>query len=304
MSRLIPSLSGLESFEATARLGSVTRAAAELNLTQSAVSRHIIVLEKRLGVALFIRKAQRLELSEAGAAYLAEVRGSLASLQTATTSLMASRGRTGSLSIATLPTFGANWLVPRLPRFRARHPGISLQLVGRPEPFDFAFDRVDCAIHFGNANWPGAAAEFLCTETLAVVAPPAVAARIDSPEALLRETLLRVSSRPFAWRDWASFAGVPDLAVKPQVTVDTFAMALAAVRAELAVAVLPTFLVESDLNAGTLALVLNGGSPSQSNYYFVRPQGRGIPYSVRKFGEWLQSEVSGSALAESPLATV
>lgn len=292
MSRIIPSLSGLEAFEATARFGSVTQAAAELNLTQSAVSRHIIVLEKRLGVALFVRKAKRLELSEAGATYLAEVRDSLASLQTATASLIASRGRTGSLSIATLPTFGANWLIPRLPRFRAQHPGISLQLVGRPEPFDFAFDRVDCAIHFGTADWPGAVSEFLCSETLAVVAPPAVAARIDSPEALINETLLHVSSRPFAWRDWLTFVGSPTLAIKPQIVVDTFAMALAAVRTELAIAVLPTFLVEQDLQAGTLALVLNGGAPSQSNYYFVRPQDRGMPYSVREFGDWLQREIN------------
>lgn len=292
MPRLIPSLNGLESFEATARLGSVTRAAGELNLTQSAVSRHIIVLEKRLGIALFVRRAKRLELSEAGAAYLMEVRDGLAGLQTATTSLIASRGRTGSLSIATLPTFGANWLVPRLPRFRAQHPGISLQLVGRPEPFDFAFDRVDCAIHFGTADWPGAVSEFLCSETLALVAPPAVAARIDSPEALLGETLLHVSSRPFAWRDWTKFAGFPDLPIKPQITVDSFAMALAAVRSELAIAVLPTFLVEPDLQAGTLVLLMNDGAPSNSNYYFVRPKDRGSPYSVREFGEWLQREVN------------
>ena len=214
MPRILPSLTGLQAFEATARHGTVSRAADELLLTQSAVSRHIQQLEARLGVALFSRKAKRLHLTEAGSAYLAEVRTGLESINTATLSLMASRGHTGSLSVATLPTFGANWLIPRLPRFRALHPGISLHLSGRPEPFDFAFERVDCAIHFGGPEWPGADMDYLFKETSTAIACPSIATGIAELGDLLDWPLLHISSRPFAWREWlasiARFRALPD----------------------------------------------------------------------------------------------
>lgn len=300
MSRVIPSLNGLEAFEATARLGSVTRAAAELNLTQSAVSRHIAMLEERLGVALFVRKAKRLALSDAGAAYLPEVRQSLQALQSATTSLITSRGRSGSLSVATLPTFGAHWLVPRLHRFRAQYPRISIQLVERPEPFDFAFDRVDCAIHFGQPNWRGAKAHFLFHEALVAVAPPDIAARVlaqaDYVQALQQESLIQVRARPFAWRDWAVFLGQDDLALRPQITVDTFAMALAAVRAQLGVAVLPSFLVGVDREEGILHPIPAPAVPSDASYYFVEPDERRTPYAVQVFADWLVEEAARAAL--------
>src|SRR5258708_5337660 len=107
--RAQPSLAGLQAFEATARLGGVSRAAAELHLTQSAVSRQVLALEEQLGVQLFRRVKKRLLLSEAGAAYLHDVRGVLAALGDATDALVATRGRSGTLRIATLPTFGAKW---------------------------------------------------------------------------------------------------------------------------------------------------------------------------------------------------
>jgi LysR family glycine cleavage system transcriptional activator len=292
VSRILPSLVGLEAFEATARLGTVSRAAEELHLTQSAVSRHVLQLESRLGVALFARRAKRLYLTEAGSAYLTEVRSSLDAINTATTSLMASRGHTGTLSVATLPTFGANWLMRRLPRFRAMHPGIALVVIGRPEPFDFAFERIDCAIHFGGPEWPGATAAYLCNEMMTAVAAPKLAARVTQPQDLLDVPLLHISSRPFAWREWLASIGESDLSIKAEITVDSFAMAIEAVRAEMAVAVLPTFLLEADLSTGKLQTVLGKGMESQSAYYFVRPDRRRNHFAVEAFGAWLQSEVS------------
>ncbi len=292
MPRILPSLTGLQAFEATARHGTVSRAADELLLTQSAVSRHIQQLEARLGVALFSRKAKRLHLTEAGSAYLAEVRTGLESINTATLSLMASRGHTGSLSVATLPTFGANWLIPRLPRFRALHPGISLHLSGRPEPFDFAFERVDCAIHFGGPEWPGADMDYLFKETSTAIACPSIATGIAELGDLLDWPLLHISSRPFAWREWLASIDATDLPVKAQITVDTFAMAIEAVRAEMAVAVLPTFLVEADLRSGRLVTLFGPGALSESSYYFVRPERRRNHFAVQAFADWLQSEIN------------
>ncbi|WP_160299255.1 LysR substrate-binding domain-containing protein [Sphingomonas sp. SRS2] len=293
MARVLPSLVGLEAFESTARLGSVSRAAEELGLTQGVVSRHIIALEQRLGVALFARRSKRLHLTEAGAAYISEVRAGLEGLKGATTSLMASRGHSGALSVATLPTFGASWLVPRLSRFAARYPDIAITLIGRPEPFDFAFERVDCAIHFGGPEWPGAETDYLCGETMVAVAAPELAGRVRTPEDLLTIPLLHISSRAFAWREWLGSVGAADLTLKPHYTVDTFSMALEAVRAKLAAAILPSFVVEAELARGSLSTIFGPGVESSSAYYFVRPRRDRDHFAVKAFGAWLQLEAGG-----------
>lgn len=292
MPRILPSLVGLEAFEATARLGSVSRAAVEIGLTQGAVSRHVIALERRLGVPLFARRSKRLYLTEAGAAYLSEVQAGLDGLKGATTSLMASRGHTGALSVATLPTFGASWLMPRIPRFTARYPDIAITLISRPEPFDFSFERVDCAIHFGGPDWPDAETEYLCGETMVAVAAPELQKQVETPGNLLDIPLLHISSRAFAWREWLMSIGAPELNIRPRYMVDTFSMALEAVRSRLAAAILPTFLVEAELARGELSTILGPGIKSSSAYYFVRPRRNRNHFAVKAFGAWLQEEAS------------
>ncbi len=124
--RLVPSLSALQAFEAAARHGSFTRAAEELDLTQGAVSRQVAMLEDALGVPLFERVRQRVNLTPAGAGYAVDVREALSRLAAATLSTMTARGAGGVLALAILPTFGTRWLIPRLPRFFARHPDVTI----------------------------------------------------------------------------------------------------------------------------------------------------------------------------------
>src|SRR5579885_950398 len=119
MRQHVPSLSALQAFEAAARHLSFTLAAEELNLTQSAISRHIRGLEDRLGVKLFRRAKQRVALSEAGEAYLPEVRVCLDRIEASTKQVLTYRRGAGVLNLATLPTFGTKWLAPRLPGFIA-----------------------------------------------------------------------------------------------------------------------------------------------------------------------------------------
>src|SRR5262249_30446373 len=141
--RAFPKLMGLQAFEATARLGTVSRAASELSLTQGAVSRQLLALEAQLGLPLFARSKKRLLLTEAGAGYLHDVRGALLALGDATNALISRQGRGGTLRVATLPTFGARWLMPRLPRFCESHPHITLELITRLAPFDFSIEQLD-----------------------------------------------------------------------------------------------------------------------------------------------------------------
>ena len=114
-------------FEASARHQSFTAAAAELHLTQSAVSRQIRALEDRLGIDLFVRERQTVRLSPAGQAYAQEIRGALMCISNATLGLR-TNPQGGSLNLAILPTFGTRWLAPRLPQFFSAHPGITINL--------------------------------------------------------------------------------------------------------------------------------------------------------------------------------
>lgn len=290
MPRALPSLTSLEAFEATARLRSVSRAACELNLTQSAVSRQIIALEERLGMPLFTRRNRGLHLNQAGAAYLAAVQTSLYTIRSATASLRTSAGRSGSLTIATLPTFGTKWLAPRLSRFAALYPEISISLVSRAQPFDFDFESLDCAIHFGGPDWPGANADLLCNETVLAVAAPDLARRIVAPQDLAEVAAVHISSRAFGWRDWLTAMKFDDVLIRPQYVTDSFAMALEVVRAGLAVAILPTLFVDTELREGTLAPVFRRGIESTDAYYFVHPTRSRNQFAVEAFGDWLHNE--------------
>ncbi|WP_052402419.1 LysR family transcriptional regulator [Muricoccus aerilatus] len=127
MRRHVPPTAALQAFEACARHLSVSRAAEELRLTQSAVSRQLAGLEGLLGLRLFQRVRQRLVLTPAGAAYAPRVRASLARLEGATRELLARRGTGGTLNLSVSPTFGARWLTPRLPAFQVAYPGVMLK---------------------------------------------------------------------------------------------------------------------------------------------------------------------------------
>lgn len=131
--RFLPSLALLSAFEAAARTGSVTAAARELSLTQSAVSRQIKALEEQLKVELFVRERQTIHLTAAGEAYACEVREALLKISTASLNLRANLGG-GTLNLAILPTFGTRWLAPRLPTFLASNPGITINLATRLYP--------------------------------------------------------------------------------------------------------------------------------------------------------------------------
>ena len=289
--RALPKLLGLQAFEATARLGSVSRAATELSLTQGAVSRQLQALEAQLGVQLFLRSRKRLVLSEAGAGYLHDIRSGLAVLGDATDALVSRQGRGGTLRLATFPTFGAKWLVPRLPRFYADHPHITLDLITRLAPFDFSLEQLDGAIHFGGRDWSGAVSEYLGKEEMVVVASPLLAGQCRSPADVLRLPLLQITSRAFAWHTWLAAVGLTDAAITPYLQVETFAMGIEAVLAGLCVGILPGFFVTAEITAGSLVAV-GPAVTSESAYYFVYPERKRDYYPLREFARWIRSEIS------------
>ncbi|MBH0236532.1 LysR substrate-binding domain-containing protein [Methylobrevis albus] len=286
--RYLPPLSALVAFEAAARHGSFTRAASELDLTQGAVSRQIKLLEDQLGIALFERARQRVTLTEAGAFYAREVREALQAFVSATTRTIAHRGRGGTLAIATLPTFGTRWLVPRIADFVARHPGIEISVSTRLRPFDLVAERLDAAIHFGRADWPGAEMYPLMGEDLVVVAAPAFARlhSLETPAALGGVPLLVQATRPAAWDDFAVTAGL-DRLDGPRLRFEQFGLVVQAAVASLGVALVPEFLVRPELEAGSLVRLFDMRIGSDLGYYLVHSRGRDISPALALFRDWL-----------------
>ena len=169
----LPPIADLLAFEAAARHASISRAAAELHLTQSAVSRQVRQLEAHLGMALFHRVRQRVVLTDAGRVYAAELRAALQQLSGATQKIMAFSGGGGLLNLAVLPTLGTRWLIPRLGDFAAQYPQVTLNVAARTEAFDFALEPFDAAIHYGAPHWAGAVCEYLMHEQVVPVCSPA-----------------------------------------------------------------------------------------------------------------------------------
>jgi LysR family glycine cleavage system transcriptional activator len=300
--RFLPPMQALAAFEAAARLQSFTAAAAELALTQSAVSRQIRALEEQLGVELFVRERQTVRLSAAGASYAPEVRRALQRIATATLALRANP-HGGTLNLAILPTFGTRWLAPRLPRFLQAHPGITLNLHTRLAPFDFQTDALDAAIHFGSPDWPGARLDRLMGETVIPACSPALRERLDLrlPADLLRAPLMHLVSRPDAWERWLRAAGLPDTEVHGML-IDQFAVAAQAAIAGLGVALLPDFLIEAELARGDLVAAVDLPLPSTEAYHLAWPLGREDWPPLQAFRGWLLGEAATSPgrIADSP----
>ena len=282
--RFLPSTAALTAFEAAARLGSATRAAAELSLTQGAVSRQIRALEDQVGVALMHREGRGLVLTPAGARYAAEVRGVLSQLGQATLALRTNPDG-GTLNLSILPAFGMHWLAPRLPAFGRAHPQVTVALSTRMAPFDFAQERFDAAIHFGREDWPGAHHMYLAAETVLAVCAPGL---LDEGP-IDRQTLLHLETRPRGWARWFAAQGM-EPPTEPGMTFDQFStMAQAAVHG-LGVALLPDFVAEPYLRAGTLELAAPDRQESIGSYYLVWPAARPDSAALRLFRAWLAAE--------------
>ena len=297
----LPSVDALVAFESAARHQSFTRAAAELNLTQGAISRQIRVLEDRLGSSLFQRVRQRVILTDAGRAYLLEVRRILDGLESATLRLMTVGASTNVLNLAVLPAVATHWLLPRLPDFFSKHPSISVNCAIRLSPFDFETDPFDAAFHYGAPIWAGAVVHHLMDEEIVPVCSPAfrTSRRIRRPDDLARIPLLHLTTRPAAWADWFAKANVPAANAFQGSLFENFAMISKAAMSGLGAALLPTYFVEGELKVGTL-VALASAQRSKSAYYLVIPETKvGTPH-VASFVKWIAVQSKGDRHAPHP----
>lgn len=292
MRRNLPSTAALLAFEAAARHQSFTRAAAELSITQSAVCRQIGGLEALLGLELFRRSRRGVVLTEAGASYARQVARHLDALERDTLDLMAGQGGGGTLDLAVAPTFATRWLLPRLKRFQAAHPDITVNFTTRTRPFLFDDEPFDAAIYNGNGHWQGARTAYLLHEDLVPVCSPSLIAPLSmlSPHEIAGLPLLQQTTRPTIWREW--FESVGSHAERAMVgpRYELFSMLAHAAACAMGVALIPRFLLEEELNEGKLIVANPHVLRRDSAYHFACSEGRWEDGLIVPFREWLVAE--------------
>ncbi|MEO3475572.1 LysR substrate-binding domain-containing protein [Roseomonas sp. CAU 1739] len=297
MRRHTPPTAALQAFEACARHLSVSRAAEELHLTQSAVSRQLAGLEALLGVRLFLRVRQRLVLTGAAASYAPQVRAALARIESATLEVLAHQGAGGTLTLAVQPTFGTRWLMPRLPRFLAAHRRIVVSFrnyTTRPTPLDFAAEDVDAAIMLDAGARPGIASHRLVADLRVPVCAPSLmdGGGMATVAGLARQTLLQHSTRPRAWSDWLAMMGATDVDGFRGPRFHHHAMVAEAAAQGMGVGLMPRFMVAEELASGRLVVPFERSLDAGEGYVLAYPEASADLPALRLFRDWQLAEAA------------
>lgn len=309
MARKLPNLNALKAFEAAARHLSFTKAAAELNVTQGAVSHQVQALEESLGLMLFQRLNRRLLLTDAGRAYLPALSQSFDRIAAATQALRAQE-ESGQLSVTVLPSFAARWLLPRLGHFRQIAPDIDVLVSARHELVDIAREPMDVAIRFGlgQGQYPELEETFLMDdEVLPVMAPVLRDGRPPpaGPAALADYPLIHDEIGDMEpavdWRRWLQLAGVSAVDWRRGPTFSDSAFAVLAAIAGEGVALARRSLCLEDLVAGRLVQPFGPRVPLRQTYRMLATRQKARWSKVTRFRDWLLEEARVAPPLPPPL---
>jgi LysR family glycine cleavage system transcriptional activator len=298
--RTLPPLSSLRTFEAIARHGSFVRAAVELNVTPSAISHQIRLLEAWLEVPLFHRGVRPPKLTDVGQRFSHSVERAFDLLGTATSEARAAPAR-AFLTVATMDSFAANWLVSRLHRFRQTNPEVDIRIALDDRMVDFAREDIDIAIRYGHGRWPGTEAELLFEDDIFPVCSPALMTGLhplDRLSNLRFHTLLHDSTR-IGWAQWlkeAALDDVIDTSHGPSFGRSYLAIQAAVNRDGVALASGP--LVIDALANGQLVRPFDVKLRARDAYFLVWPSHIPTPSKVTSFRRWLFDERSLGSSAD------
>jgi LysR family transcriptional regulator, glycine cleavage system transcriptional activator len=293
MTARLPSLNGLRAFEAAARHLSFTQAASELNVTQTAISHQIRRLEEELGIRLFVRKNRALALTPHARDYLPGVRAAFNDLRLATDRLMR-KDDDKVLTVSTLASIAAKWLLPRVSAFQEAHPGLDVRITTSTSLVDFRTGDVDAAIRYGRGHWPGVRADWLMADELFPVCSPALLTGdkpLNCPQDLAHHTLLHTSGAyDDDWRLWLTAADLsPDISRLPGVAFDLIFVTVQAAIDGMGVALGRTTYVQDDIAKGRLVVPFKIALPADAGFYLVSPEGAADPPKLAAFRQWLKA---------------
>lgn len=294
MARRLPPLNALRAFEAAGRHLSISKASTELNVTPGAISHQVRALEEYLGVQLFRRVDRRLFLTVAAQRCLPGLTDSFDRMAQAVKSVE-KEATSGHIVISVPSGFGAKWLVPRLARFRARHPNIDVRISATLDLVDFRRDEVDIAVRFGKDEYPDCLGERLLDDAVAPMCSPRLlhaATPLRAPGDLRHHVLIHNDSHPIMpdWQTWLHAVGVADVDTTrgPHFTYPEHAIQ-AAIDGDGVV--LGRFtLARSDLNARRLVVPFELSLPVGPVYYVVMPHFHLRRPMVAAFYQWLLEE--------------
>lgn len=291
--RRLPSLNALRAFESAARNQSMTRAAEELCVTHSAISRHVAKLEDYLNAKLFERGHQQVVLTKRGAAYASRLQVLFDQIQDVTAEYFYARPDNASLRIGVLSTFAMRFLIPRLARFKRLYPEISLQVESAHEPVSPSDDEVDVAIWLGNGDWPGLVAEHLFYEELVPVGSPALLAghELTKADDLASFLLLHAAARHDDWQRWLAANGATRVDGYKGLKLEYSGLAYQGAIDGLGLAMAQTLFVQEDLANRRLVTPLPQRITTGRSYYLVHTEVKSGQPAIVRFSEWLKDEV-------------
>jgi LysR family glycine cleavage system transcriptional activator len=300
MTRPAMPMNALRAFEAAARLRSLTRAAAELCVTQTAISRHVRVLEQNIGKALFVRHASAVELTEQGRILLEALSASFDRIAAGLEAIKGERERR-AMRISAQPNFALRWLIPHLASFRALHPTVDIEVVTSHRATEFPPDGVDVAIRLGR-RWTGVRAERLFGADLFPVCSPRLLTAdrpLAVPADLRHHTMLHVSTAPTDWKIWLEAAGLTTFPWTAGSRFDSYALALQAAVEGLGVAMGRRVFVERDLAAGRLVQPFGLHVAIDEAWFLIYPDAVASRPEIRAFRNWILHEAADTARSES-----
>jgi DNA-binding transcriptional LysR family regulator len=278
-------------FDVVARCCSLTKAAAELYVTPSAVSQQIHALELHLGTTLLKKAGRGVVLTEAGERYFEMIAEDVQRITEATQRIRGFRSR-AALTVRTTPTLGSKWLLPRLQRFLDANPDVELRLNATTEPTDFSREDVDVEIRHGEGQWPGVFVEGLAEETYMPVCAPSYA-QANSMEAaeLQQHRLIHSVKAQLQWAQWFTSAGVTPSAEWSRLLFDRSHMAIDAATDGLGVALESNLMMWRELRHGSLVCpVRNPPRFTLTTQWVVCPFDHLRKAKVQLFLEWLRQE--------------
>jgi len=231
-------------------------------------------------------------LTESGKIYAQEISVALKTIRNA--SLNALRDQQGGiLNLAILPTFGTRWLMPRFPDFLSRNPDITVNFSSKLSPFDFNNENLHAAIHFGLPDWPDTDSFFLMGEEAIPVSAPSLIAKasVQCPKDLASLPLLNLETRPDAWINWFVQNNVTPPSGDGMV-FEQFALVTQAAIAGLGAALLPRFLIQTELDRGELIPLLDISAKGPEGYYLITPTHRTSYAPSIALREWLLKQTA------------
>ncbi len=290
----LPSLAALRSFESAARHASFRAAADELSVTQSAISHQIAVLERQLGVSLFVRAHRGITLSDAGAVYYPYLVDAFRQIERGTAAVLRSRA-TRQLDIQVYVTVAVRWLIPRMHSFRAAHPDVTVRFTTSQSDWEFDEAAGDVGIVCTDRpERPGLDATHLFDARLVPVCSPALlhaGIGLRQPADLVNHSLLQLYTARDEWPVWLHAAGLPDSMESSGPRFDSYLLAIEAAMDGQGVALAPDFLVAADLRSGRLVAPFQLSVAQPRRWYFTHRTERRDDEVIVLFRDWLRSEI-------------